>query len=93
MIDFADISPDLIVARGQYATVRSALDDSLKSMQSLCGAVAARSAEILRVVQDGEDTAPLFEDARKKLSAMESLSKEIIALRAQKEELKPFAWR
>lgn len=92
MIDFKDIPEELIRARGQYATVRSALDDEMRNMQTLCAVISSRSASVLRDLQEGHDVKHVLDEMRDKINQMETSAKSIKALQAQRAELKSAAW-
>lgn len=91
-IDLSSIDQKLLLARGQYATVRAAREDSLKVLQQLCSQLQVLPHGILKTVQDGETV-----DSH--LSAIDMLSEKLKAqvatvldLTAQKDALKPEAW-
>lgn len=91
-IDLSSIDQKLLLARGQYATVRAAREDALKVLQQLCSQLQALPHGILKTVQDGETV-----DAQ--LSAIDALSEKlkeqvatVLDLTAQKDALKPEAW-
>ena len=94
-----NIPPDLLMARGEYATVRSAHEDEKKRMSVLCGSIAATAAQILRAAQPDNDAAPSMEDidalilaARGGLEMVERCAQEIVELAAQRVDLKGKAW-
>lgn len=95
-MDLSTINPALIVARGEYATIRSAHEDELKRLQILTGQLSSASSQILRFMQpaDGQpcDISGLLKDARFTLDQIEKCAANINELAAQRAELKPTAW-
>ncbi len=97
MLDLNELPQALLLARGQYATVRSAHEDSKKQLQILCGKLGATSAQILRAMQPDNDGVPvgvgeLMATCRLTLDSIESLTVQIEALAQQRADLKPVAW-
>lgn len=97
MLDLNELPQALLLARGQYATVRSAHEDSKKQLQILCGKLGATSAQILRAMQPDNDGVPvgvgeLMATCRLTLDSIESLTVQIEALAQQCADLKPVAW-
>lgn len=93
------IPSDIIIARGQYATVRSAHEDEKKRLQVLCGALSATSAQILRGMQPDNDGDPDMVDVNAKISQCRKLVDDIAVcastvsdLAEQRAALKPAAW-
>ncbi len=97
MLDLQDMPADLMILRGQYATVRSAHEDSKKQLQILCGKLGASAAQILRKMQPDNDAEPvdvveMLGACRLAIDAMEITTLNIQALAKQRAELKPKAW-
>jgi hypothetical protein len=90
------IDKELLLARGQYSTVRACHEDCLKYLQVLTGKLSAAGSQILRAMQpaDGEpgDIAILIADARQTTQEIEALATMINELAAQRAELRPRAW-
>lgn len=97
MIDIDGIPEDVMLARGRYSTIRAAHEDEKKSLQILCGKLAATSAQILRKMQpdNGAPTEPaddLLAVCRQTLIQIEGVARNIESLAKLKEETKPIAW-
>ena len=99
MIDLTAIDPETILARGQYATVRSAHEDEKKRLSILCGQLSSASSQVLRVMQPGEDDAPdsvavgsMIDGARATLGEIEKCVERIQGLAMQRAALKQPAW-
>lgn len=97
MLDLNELPQALLLARGQYATVRSAHEDSKKQLQILCGKLGATSAQILRAMQPDNDGVPanvgeLMDTCRTTMDLIESTTMQIQALAQQRADLKPVAW-
>lgn len=99
MLDLSSISPTTLLARGQYATVRSAHEDAKKELAILCGKLGATSAQILRKMQPDNDAAPdsaviadLLTTCRWTVDEIEKTTTRIDALARQRSDIKPLAW-
>lgn len=97
MLDLSTISDDVRLARGDYATVRAAHEDSKKDLQKLCGQLSAVAAQILRKMQPDNDEVPdsvetLIESGRATLNMMEACTVRIESLAKQRQELRTKAW-
>ena len=97
MLDLNELPQALLLARGQYATVRSAHEDSKKQLQILCGKLGATSAQILRAMQPDNDGVPanvgeLMDTCRATMNLIESMTMQIQGLAQQRADLKPLAW-
>jgi hypothetical protein len=97
MINLADIDQAVIVARGEYATVRSAHEDAKKRLQMLCGQLSSTASQVLRRMQPDNDDVPdsvdsLIASGRNTLVLMEACVAEIESLARQRAELKSKAW-
>lgn len=99
MIDLASIDNDTIIARGQYATVRSAHEDEKKRLAVLCGQFTSISSQVLRLMQPDSDAAPdmdtvcgLIADGRELLGKITDSVGEIEGLAMQRAALKQSAW-
>ena len=99
MIDLTSIDHDVLLARGQYSTVRAAHEDEKKRLSILCGQLTAAASQVLRHMQPGEDDAPdikgvndMLSAARKTLEAIEECVTNIEALAVQRGSLKQSAW-
>lgn len=97
MIDLTTLPDEILHARGCYATVRSAHEDSKKEMSRLCSQLSAVSAQVLRKMQPENDGIPdsvesLIDSARATLNMMEKCAAQIESLAKQRAELKSKAW-
>lgn len=98
-MDLASIPIELIVLRGEYATVRSEHENEKKRMQALCGALSATCVQVLRAVQpEGDEphdvmyVGSLLVSGRKTLEEIEECAVRIRELAEQRAQLKPKAW-
>ena len=98
-MDLTSLPQELLLARGEYATVRSAHEDAKKQMQMMCGALGAGAAQVLRSVQPADDSEPdlatvrdLIDNCRNIMAAMDACADTIFTLSQQRTELKPRAW-
>lgn len=97
MVDLNQLPIELMLLRGQFATIRSMHEDGKKELQQLCGKLGSISAQILRAMQPENDGAPsdvcsLLDNARTTLDNIEIASMLIASLAKQRAELKPKAW-
>jgi len=99
MLDLTTIPEDTIIARGQYATVRSAHEDAKKQLSILCGQFANIAPGVLRAMQPAEDEAPdmrtvneLLATGAATLSKIEACIDDIEKLSMQRAALKHAAW-
>lgn len=99
MIDLTAIDQDVILARGQYATVRSAHEDAKKRLSVLCGQFASIAPQILRYMQPPEGDTPemgavlgLLSLGRETLDKIENCVADIETLDIQRAGLKQAAW-
>ena len=97
MIDLASLPQDVLLARGEYATVRSAHEDAKKSLAIECGKLGSAASQVLRAMQPDNDAVPadtqeLLASARNTLNMIETIALEIQSLAKQRAELKPKAW-
>ena len=99
MIDLTTIDNDIIVARGQYATVRSAHEDEKKRLSILCGQLSSTASQVLRQMQPADDDAPdgatvggMLDSARATLGEIEKCVNNIEGLAVQRAALKQSAW-
>lgn len=97
MIDLTSIPAAVLENRGAYSTVRAAHEDSKKSLQMLCGQLAATATQVLRRMQPDNDDVPASVDdlltaARNTITMMEACVQQIESLAAQRATLKPLAW-
>jgi hypothetical protein len=100
MIDLTTIDQDTIIARGQYATVRSAHEDEKKKLSILCGQFANVAPQILRHMQPDGDAMPdmravadLISFGRNLINKIDECVDEIQALAMQRAALKDSAWK
>jgi hypothetical protein len=98
-MDLASIPQDLLIARGQYATIRSAHEDAKKQMQMMCGSLGASAAQVLRAVQPDSNGLPDLEAVFNLLSVcshtvekMGDCASDIHGLAAKRASIKPAAW-
>ena len=92
-----DLDDDaLMIARGRYSTIRAAHEDELKSLQILCGKLAAIPTQVLRRMQpengEPQSVGDLIAAARQAVDALESSVGRVETLAKQRAELKPLAW-
>lgn len=99
MIDLTTIQPETIVARGQYATVRSAHEDEKKRLAILCGEFTSITSQVLRLMQPANDAAPdalaardLIVAGRDLLAKINVCVANIEGLAMQRAALKDAAW-
>ena len=98
MIDLSTLDAALMLARGQYATVRAAHEDALKEMQILCGLHASYGSRMLKTSQPsmgseitGFDV--LHQSAIETLEKIKECEARVESLHAQREELRSIAWK
>lgn len=99
MIDLTAIDQETIIARGQYATVRSAHEDEKKRLSILCGQLSSAASQVLRFMQPDGDATPeiggaldMLSVARETLSKIEVCVADIETLAMQRSALKQAAW-
>lgn len=97
MIDLTTIDTVTLENRGAYSTVRAAHEDAKKSLQMLCGELAATATKVLRRMQPDNDDVPekvddLLTSARNTITMMEACVAQIESLAVQRAALKPLAW-
>lgn len=97
MIDLTTIDSVTLENRGAYSTVRAAHEDAKKSLQMLCGQLAATATQVLRRMQPDNDDVPASVDnlltaARNTITLMEACVADIESLAEQRAALKPLAW-
>ena len=97
MLNLDNIPAEVRLARGEYATVRSAHEEAKKTLQMLCGQLSSSAAKILRRMQPDNDDVPdsaedLIAGARNTLVMIEACVAEIESLAKQRAEIKPKAW-
>lgn len=98
MIALEDISKDVLIARGQYSTVRAAHEDSKKDLQMLCGQLSSIASQVLRRMQPDNDDVPqsvdaLLATARQTIDMMQECVTRLESLAKQRQELKVKAWK
>ena len=97
-MDISLISSDLLLFRGQYATIRAAHEEEKKRLQILCGALSSASSAILRASQPDDSVVKmseiqeLIEKAKTTLANINDCTNNITQLSEQRAELKPKAW-
>lgn len=97
MLDLSSIPDDVLLARGQYSTVRAAHEDAKKELAKMCGILQMVPSQILRKMQPGDEAVPQEFDELVKLgcNALEKIAlqcKAVESLAAQRQELKSKAW-
>jgi hypothetical protein len=99
MIDFSTLSQVMILARGEYATVRGEHEDRKRDLQVLCGKLSATSAQILRKMQPDNDAIPdataisdLLAVCRWTVNEIERTVALVESLSQQRATLRPIAW-
>lgn len=99
MLDLSKLDQATLLARGQYATVRSAHEDQKKSLQVLCGGLSAISVQVLRAMQPDNDAsadmahvAALLANGRAAVDNIAACTERIASLAEQRAALKPVAW-
>lgn len=93
------IPAEVLMARGQYATVRGAHEDEKKRLSILCGQLSSASSQVLRYMQPGDDESPkmaavldLILIARRTTDQIEQCVQSIEQLAIQRAALKQPAW-
>jgi hypothetical protein len=88
-MNLSEISPDVIVARGEYATVNGEYKTAMSLMQDL----TQRACDALRLAlqNDAERTLHL-DEANRLLDSLEELDVKASELKVQKDELYQSAW-
>lgn len=97
MLNLADIDQAVLLARGEYSTVRAAHEDAKKSLQMLCGQLSSTASQVLRRMQPDNDDVPdsvesLLTVGRQTLDMMQETASRIESLARQRAELKGKAW-
>lgn len=94
-----EIPAEVLLARGKYATVRGAQEDSKKELSILCGGVSSTASQILRAMQPDNNSQPdmaavltWIEHCTKLLSKVEDCAHDIDNYDSQRRALKPLAW-
>jgi hypothetical protein len=88
-MDLDNVDPELILARGRYATVNGAHKDKMHEMQHL----TQKACDTLRaVLQDDVNRHNHMEYAEKLLGLLKPIVQEADELKAQKDELYRAAW-
>ena len=90
--DLTTIDESVIVARGQYATVRSAREDALKLLSRMCTDLQSIPSMVLRSVQDGQEVGALLKAIDDLSVRLKEQTQTVLDLHNQKEALKPEAW-
>lgn len=99
-MDLSSIPQEILIARGEYATVRGAHEDEKKRLSILCGQLTAIASQVLRAMQGDEVISPdasqqldtLFLDGGKALRAMEKCAEDLKDLAYQRSIIKQKAW-
>lgn len=97
MIDLTSVPSDVLLARGEYATVRGAHEDAKKALQIHTGALSSIASKVLRQMQPDGDDVPggieaLLMEGRATLDKIEAECLRITSLACQRADLKPKAW-
>lgn len=98
MVDLSTIPESILIARGQYSTVRAQHEDEKKTLQVLCGQLSSCASQVLRRMQpEHEEDHPdgvgkLIAAGRATLTLMEECTQRIESLAKQRAELKTQAW-
>lgn len=99
MIDLTTIDKTVLLARGEYSTVRAAHEDEKKRLAILCGQFASVAPQVLRLMQPDGDSAPnmvevnrLLVSARVTLAEIDFCVTVVDGLAAQRAALKQSAW-
>lgn len=94
-----NIPPEVITARGEYATIRGAHEDRKKQLSMMCGEMSAIASQILRYMQPANESTPEFsavmglcERGKHVLDKIEECAQEIDELDNHRRQLKPIAW-
>jgi hypothetical protein len=86
-MDLDNVDPELILARGRYATLNGYYKDLMNKIQELSQDTCD---EIRKGLRDGD---PLrFEFGKLSCASLERMAKEAAELKAQKDELYRAAW-
>jgi hypothetical protein len=95
-MDISQVSDEVLMARGRYATVRSAHEDEKMRLSGYTGQLTAYSSQILKELQkdapDHAEVGLLLYTCRNCLDSIEQTSGRIADLAAQRAELKLIAW-
>lgn len=90
--DLSAIDQSVIIARGQYATVRSAREDALKLLSRMCTDLQSLPSMVLRAVQEGHEAGALLKAIDDLSARLKEQTQTVLDLHSQKEALKPEAW-
>jgi hypothetical protein len=95
MIELED--KELMLVRGQYATINGEYKDGLKELQMLTGALSSVAAQVLHGVQPKDESEPInvtvqLESGRLALEKIERCVARLGDLQKQRLELRPLAW-
>lgn len=97
MIDLTKIDTDTRIARGDYATVNSAIKDGFRNLQMLHGEATSAMTKALRQVQPDDASVPQHPTAqlalaRAAIEGFDATATSIISLTQQKHDLRAQAW-
>lgn len=96
-MDIDQLPQSLLLARGRFSTVRAMHEDELKRLQMLCGQLSAVPSQVLRLLQQSDesnvaDVSAILQDGRMLIDQLQECAKRVSQLAAQKAELRPTAW-
>jgi hypothetical protein len=94
MIDLSTIPDDVMLARGQYSTVRAAHEDLKHKLSVKCGNLASLAAQILKRMQEDTEILPydLLVNTDETVHDISKMIDEMLILAKQRKELKVKAW-
>lgn len=90
--DLSTVDQNVIIARGQYATVRSAREDALKLLSRQCTDLQSLPSMVLRAVQEGQEVGALLAAIDDLSVRLKEQTQAVLDLHEQKEALKSDAW-
>lgn len=90
--DLSTVDQNVIIARGRYATVRSAREDALKLLSRQCTDLQSLPSMVLRAVQEGQEVGALLAAIDDLSVRLKEQTQAVLDLHAQKEALKSDAW-
>jgi hypothetical protein len=98
MLDLKSVPQEILIARGEYSTVRAAHEDAKKELAKSCGVLQMAAGQILRSMQPDNDGIPgdigeTLQAAKDALTRIEQQVEKVGALAKQRANLKKIAWQ
>lgn len=95
MVELQD--KELMLVRGQYATINGEHKDQMKRLQQLTGSLSSVASQVLKGVQPADDATPIDVSTqlmigRGLLDDIDRCVMRLAELAKQRNELKPLAW-